>query len=83
MFTELRDVQLRTAMEAKLGVYIAEGEKVIRRAVAAGHRPHSFLLAPRWAESLADVLTRFDVLARRAELDYATSGGDLPLDPGV
>lgn len=27
-------------------------------------------------------LTRFDVLARRAELEYATSSGDLPLDPG-
>lgn len=28
-------------------------------------------------------LTRFNVLARRAELEYATSTGDLPLDPGV
>jgi outer membrane protein len=28
-------------------------------------------------------LTRFDVLARRAELEYATSSGDLPLTPGV
>ena len=28
-------------------------------------------------------VTRFDVLARRAELEYATSAGDLPLDPGV
>ena len=28
-------------------------------------------------------LTRFDVLARRAELEYATSAGDLPLDPGA
>jgi len=28
-------------------------------------------------------LTRYDVLARRAELEYATSSGDLPLDPGV
>jgi outer membrane protein len=27
-------------------------------------------------------LTRFNVLARRAELEYATSSGDLPLDPG-
>ncbi len=61
IFTELRDVQLRTAMESELGVYIAEGEKVIRRAAAAGHRPPSFLLAPRWADSLADVLARFDV----------------------
>jgi len=61
IFTELRDVQLRTAMESELGVYIAEGEKVIRRAAQAGHQPHSFLLAPRWADSLADVLDRFDV----------------------
>lgn len=28
-------------------------------------------------------LTRYDVLARRAELEYATSSGDLPVDPGV
>ena len=28
-------------------------------------------------------LTRFNVLARRAELEYATSTGDLPLDPGA
>jgi len=61
VFTELRDVQLRTDMEEQLGVYIAEGEKVIRRAAEAGHRPHSFLLAPRWVDSLADILDRFDV----------------------
>jgi outer membrane protein TolC len=28
-------------------------------------------------------LTRYDVLSRRAELEYATSSGDLPLDPGI
>ncbi|MGH8189050.1 MAG: TolC family protein [Steroidobacteraceae bacterium] len=28
-------------------------------------------------------LTRFEVLARRAELEYATSAGEIPLDPGV
>ena len=28
-------------------------------------------------------LTRFDVLARRAELEYATSAGDILLDPGT
>jgi len=32
---------------------------------------------------LNHVITRFDVLARRAELEYATSTGELPLDPGV
>jgi outer membrane protein len=28
-------------------------------------------------------LTRFNVLARRAELEYATSAGDIPIEPGV
>ena len=28
-------------------------------------------------------VTRFEVLARRAELEYATSAGDLPFDPGA
>jgi outer membrane protein TolC len=28
-------------------------------------------------------LTRFNVLARRADLEYATSSGDIPLDPGA
>lgn len=69
IFTELRDVQLRTAMESELGVYIAEGEKVIRRAADAGHRPHAFLLAPRWVDSLADILNRFDVPCHVLEED--------------
>jgi tRNA G18 (ribose-2'-O)-methylase SpoU len=38
-------------------LFIAEGEKVIRRAVAAGYRPRSFLLAERWLNSLSDVLS--------------------------
>jgi outer membrane protein len=29
------------------------------------------------------VITQFDVLARQAELEYATSSGDIPLDRGV
>lgn len=61
LYTDLRDVQLRTQTEAALGFYIAEGEKVIRRAADAGHQPRSFLLAPRWVDGLADVLDRYDV----------------------
>lgn len=61
LYTDLRDVQLRTKTETELGVYIAEGEKVIRRAADAGHQPRSFLLAPRWLNGLADVLDRYDV----------------------
>ena len=47
----------RRHLESAEGLFIAEGEKVIRRAVAAGYRPRSFLLAERWLNSLSDVLS--------------------------
>jgi tRNA G18 (ribose-2'-O)-methylase SpoU len=55
-YRDLRDVQLRTHLEAEHGLFLAEGEKVVRRAVEAGFTPRSFLMAPRWLEGLADVL---------------------------
>lgn len=55
-YVKLRDVSLRRHLETAEGLFIAEGEKVIRRAVEAGFRPRSFLLAERWLASLADVL---------------------------
>jgi tRNA G18 (ribose-2'-O)-methylase SpoU len=55
-YRDLRDVQLRTHLEAENGLFLAEGEKVVRRAVEAGFRPRSFLMAPRWLDGLADVL---------------------------
>ena len=33
---------------------------MVRRAVEAGHRPRSFLMAPRWLDGLADVLSTTD-----------------------
>lgn len=55
-YVRLRDASLRRSVEAAGGLFIAEGEKVIRRAVTAGYRPRSFLLAERWLAGLADVL---------------------------
>ncbi|MFC4784994.1 TrmH family RNA methyltransferase [Nocardioides sp. MAHUQ-72] len=55
-YRDLRDVQLRKAMEAEHGLFLAEGEKVVRRAVEAGFTPRSFLMSPRWLDGLADVL---------------------------
>lgn len=52
-YVRLRDVNLRRHLEAERGLFIAEGEKVIRRALEAGYRPRSFLLAERWLEPLA------------------------------
>lgn len=55
-YTGLRDVELRKSLEAEHGLFIAEGEKVIRRAVAAGYPVRSVLLTRRWVDSLADLL---------------------------
>jgi tRNA G18 (ribose-2'-O)-methylase SpoU len=55
-YRDLRDVELRKHLEAEHGLFLAEGEKVVRRSVEAGYRPRSFLLAPRWLDGLADVL---------------------------
>src|SRR3954467_4861578 len=55
-YRHLRDVQLRTHLEAEHGLFLAEGEKVVRRAVEAGFPIRSFLMAPRWLDGLADVL---------------------------
>jgi tRNA G18 (ribose-2'-O)-methylase SpoU len=59
-YRDLRDVELRKHLEAEHGLFLAEGEKVVRRAVDAGHRPRSFLMAPRWLDGLSDVLARTD-----------------------
>ena len=57
-YRDLRDVELRKHLESEHGLFLAEGEKVVRRAVEAGFTPRSFLMAPRWLEGLADVLGR-------------------------
>ena len=59
-YVALRDVSLRKSLEAEEGLFIAEGEKIIRRAAEAGYRPRSFLLAERWLQGLQDVIDRFE-----------------------
>ena len=59
-YRDLRDVELRKSLEAEHGLFLAEGEKVVRRALEAGHAARSFLMAPRWLDGLADVLERSD-----------------------
>ena len=59
-YRDLRDVELRRHLEATHGLFLAEGEKVVRRSVEAGFRARSFLMAPRWLEGLSDVLDRSD-----------------------
>jgi tRNA G18 (ribose-2'-O)-methylase SpoU len=58
-YVQLRDASLRRHLESARGLFIAEGDKVIRRAVEAGYRPRSFLLAERWLAGLQDVIERW------------------------
>jgi tRNA G18 (ribose-2'-O)-methylase SpoU len=55
-YVGLRESTLRRSIEVTGGLFIAEGAKVIRRAVEAGYHPRSFLLAERWLDDLADLV---------------------------
>jgi tRNA G18 (ribose-2'-O)-methylase SpoU len=48
-YSGLTDVELRKIREPAEGLFLAEGEKVIRRALDAGYPMRSMLLSPRWA----------------------------------
>ena len=51
-YTGLTDVELRRRREPAEGLFIAEGEKVIRRAKDAGYEMRSMLLSPDCADPL-------------------------------
>lgn len=57
-YVGMTDVALRRRLEPARGLYVAESEKVIRRALAVGHEPRSFLMGERWLTDLADVVER-------------------------
>jgi tRNA G18 (ribose-2'-O)-methylase SpoU len=54
-YVRLTDVELRKSLEAEQGLFVAEGEKVIRRAVAAGYGVRSLLATERRAAGLRDL----------------------------
>jgi tRNA G18 (ribose-2'-O)-methylase SpoU len=53
-YVRLTDVHLRRSLEAAHGLFIAEGEKVIRRAIAAGYPVRSLLVADDKLATIAD-----------------------------
>ena len=68
-YVGLTDVALRTRREPAEGIFIAEGEKVIRRAVAAGYPVRSLLLEEKWLAPLADLVGSLDVPVHLADLE--------------
>ncbi|MFH9014454.1 TrmH family RNA methyltransferase [Streptomyces sp. NPDC017943] len=55
-YTGLTDVELRRRREPAEGLFIAEGEKVIRRAGDAGYAMRSMLLSAKWVDAMRDVI---------------------------
>ncbi|GED88060.1 RNA methyltransferase [Streptomyces sp. 6-11-2] len=55
-YTDLTDVELRRRREPAEGLFIAEGEKVIRRARDAGYEMRSMLLSAKWVDAMRDVI---------------------------
>jgi tRNA G18 (ribose-2'-O)-methylase SpoU len=55
-YTALTDVELRRRREPAEGLFIAEGQKVVRRALRAGYAMRSMLLTEKWVDALRDVI---------------------------
>ena len=68
-YLRMTDVALRTHLETKRGLYMAESTKVIARALTAGHQPRSVLVPERW---LDDILALLD-----------EAGADVPVFVGA
>jgi tRNA G18 (ribose-2'-O)-methylase SpoU len=59
-YRALTDVELRRRTEPADGIFMAEGELVIGRALAAGYPMRSALMSPRWAAASAQLLADVD-----------------------
>ncbi len=55
-YRDLTDVALRRVLEPRGGLYIAESEKVLARALRAGHVPRSVLTQQKWVDQLEPLI---------------------------
>jgi tRNA G18 (ribose-2'-O)-methylase SpoU len=67
-YRALTDIELRTRFEEPYGLFIAEGELVLRRALAAGYRARSILVDAKRVGQIADLVTDAPVYAADQEL---------------
>ncbi|QSB17359.1 RNA methyltransferase [Natronosporangium hydrolyticum] len=73
-YRALTDVALRTQWEPPHGLFIAEGELVLRRALRAGFAPRSYLIERDRAAALAPQLPGAPVYAASPEVLQHTTG---------
>lgn len=74
-YRALTDVELRTRWEPPHGLFIAEGDLVLRRALRAGYRLRSILVDAKRVDQVADVDTGgAPVYAASPDVLRATTG---------
>ena len=66
-YLDLTDMELRKRTEPERGLFIAEGDKVIQRAVQAGHPMRSMLLSDKWLPLMTPMLEATGATAFVAE----------------
>jgi tRNA G18 (ribose-2'-O)-methylase SpoU len=59
-YVGLTDMELRKRTEPERGLFIAEGEKVIGRALDAGYPMRSMVLSDKWLAVMGPAIDRFD-----------------------
>ena len=60
VFARMTDVQLRSRLEPERGIFIAESDKVIDRALAAGYEPLSRLIPDHRLERMRPLIERLE-----------------------
>lgn len=60
VFARMTDVQLRSRLEPERGIFIAESDKVIDRALAAGYEPLSLLIPDHRLECMRPLIERLE-----------------------
>lgn len=73
-YRALTDVELRMRFEEPYGLFIAEGELVLRRALAAGYRARSILVDAKRVDQIADLPTDAPVYAADQSLLQELTG---------
>ena len=62
-YARLTEAQLRNRLEPEKGIFIAEGGKVIERALAAGLEPLSLLMEDKWLPSMEGIIAQAEAAA--------------------
>lgn len=66
VYARLTEVQLRNKLEPEKGIFIAESDKVIDRALDAGYEPLSFLIPDHKLESMSKLLERAQEASKKS-----------------